>query len=470
MPQNEGTITLIKGDSVGIETDYRDALPVNMTGIVRAVLGAQGYMIETPGLSSFGLGVDVDRGGIWNERLLNHYRVSGGKLIEVSSAGASTVLGDISGLDTVSLPYSFNTQGIVADGRFWLYDPVGGFVEVVDPDLGDPIDCVWIDGYYFFTDGENLYHTDLVSETAIDPLKFATSEFSPDPTLGVGKTVDNKVIAFNRYSTEYFANVASENFAFTRIPNRALKTGIVGTHAKVEIDDEWYILGGRKNEDISVHVIGTGTSTEVSSREVDKILKQYSEDELSTTVFEKRMLDDYLYLIIHLPQQTLMLNVSLGKQIGYDLAWSILTTGVSLGLWRGKHGVWDPRLGSYVYGDKQGALLGLLDNAICTQYDEIQEWYLYTPFLDLETMSLDEVKIETIPGFTAIDDATVFLALTYDGVHYGMEVSIDYGGPSEYGKQWRARRLGNITDWVGIRLRGTSRSRMAFGLMKIFYG
>lgn len=470
MPQQTATITLIKGDTVGPETDYRDALPVNMTGVVRPILGAQGYMIETPGLRSFGVGVDVDRGGIWNERLLAHYRVSGGKLIEVSSSGASTQLGDISGLDTVSLPYSFNTQGIVADGRFWLYSPSGGFVEVTDPDLGDPVDCVWIDGYYFFTDGENLYHTDLASETAIDPLKFATSEFSPDPTLGVGKTVDNKVIAFNRYSTEYFSNIASENFAFTRIPNRALKTGIVGTHAKIEIEDQWYILGGRKNEDISVHVIGTGTSTEVSSREVDKILKQYTEDELSTTVFEKRMIDDYLYLIMHLPRQTLMLNVTLGKQTGYDMAWSILATGVSLGPWRGKHGVWDPRLGSYVYGDKLGGSLSLLDNLLGTQFDEIQEWYLYTPFIELEKLSIDEIRLETIPGFTTTDDASVFLSRTDDGVHYSMEVTTDYGKPSEYGKNWRARRIGYVAEWVGFRFRGASRSRMAFGKIELKYG
>ncbi len=470
MPQQEATITLIKGDTVGIETDYRDALPVNMTGILREILGARGYMIEVPGLSWFGLGVDVDRGGVWNERLEGHYRVSGSKLVEVSSGGASTELGDISGLDTVSLPYSFNTQGIVADGRFWLYDSVGGFVEVTDPDLGDPIDCVWIDGYYFFTDGENLYHTDLTDETLIDPLKFATSEFSPDPTVAVGKTVDNKAIAFNRYSTEYFANVASDNFAFTRITSRALKTGLVGTHAKVEIEDEWFILGGRKNEDISVHVIGTGRSEEVSSREVDKILKQYTEDQLSTTVFEKRMIDDYLYLIMHLPDTTLMLNVTLGKQAGFDMAWSILSTGVSLGQWRGKHGVWDPRLGDYIYGDKLGKNLARLDNTVGTQYDEIQEWYLYTPFMELDGLSVDDLKIEIIPGFTTIDDAKVFLSRTDDGVHYGTEISTDYGAPSEYGKNWRARRLGYVSDWVGFKLRGASRSRMAFGKIQMTYG
>ena len=42
-------ITLIKGDKIGIETDYRDALPVNMYAVKRDILGAKGYMIEYPG-------------------------------------------------------------------------------------------------------------------------------------------------------------------------------------------------------------------------------------------------------------------------------------------------------------------------------------------------------------------------------------------------------------------------------------
>ena len=81
----------------------------------------------------------------------------------------------------------------------FLYSVGGGFVEVTDINLGDPIDGVWINGYYFLTDGENIYHTDINDESAIDPLKFATAEFMPDTSVGLGKTQDNKVIVFGRY-------------------------------------------------------------------------------------------------------------------------------------------------------------------------------------------------------------------------------------------------------------------------------
>ena len=51
MPQQTMPITFIKGDEIGAETDYRDALPVNMTAIARQNFGAHGYMLQSPGLT-----------------------------------------------------------------------------------------------------------------------------------------------------------------------------------------------------------------------------------------------------------------------------------------------------------------------------------------------------------------------------------------------------------------------------------
>lgn len=42
----QSPLNLIKGDKVGSETDYRDALPVNMVAIPRDIFGVKGYMIQ----------------------------------------------------------------------------------------------------------------------------------------------------------------------------------------------------------------------------------------------------------------------------------------------------------------------------------------------------------------------------------------------------------------------------------------
>ncbi len=467
----ESIVTLIKGDKHGSETDYRDQLPVNMSAVIRPMFGAEGYMLQEPGLVQYGSGSGVDRRGIWNDRFKEHYRVSGFNFISVDENGVENVLATVLGSDTVSLPYSFNTQGIVASGNFYLYDNSNGFRQVTDPDIRNPIDCVWVDGYYFFTDGEFLYHTDIDDEESINPTAVATAEFMPDDSLGLGKTSDNKVIVFGRYTTEYFFNAENDAFAFQRVPTRATKTGIVGTHAKCELNNKWYMLGGRKEGGIGVFALEIGEPTRVSTREIEKIIGQYTEDELKNVVLESRTEDAYSYVIVHLPSDTLKFNETLAKTSGIDIAWSVLKSDV-LGNqpWRAKFGIYEPRIGKWVYGDKNDNRLGILDETVSTQYDEIVEWLLFTPFIQIETAAIDKLEAETIPGFTGSDDATVFMSLTYNGVTYGKEWTEMYGLINDYSKRFILRRLGYVNDWVGVKLRGATRSRMAFHRMFIGFG
>jgi hypothetical protein len=456
-------INLIKGDKVSSKTDYLDALPENMLAIARPMLGAAGYMLQHPGLKEYGTGVGPDRGGVWNERLEGHYRVSGSQFLVVNANGSNDRFGTIPGLEQVSMPYSFNTQAIIGGGGFYLYDKTNGFRQVTDPDVKTPIDGTWIDGYYFLTDGDYLYHTNLNDESSFSPLTFATSEFSPDPTKGVGKTADDKVIVFNRYTTEFFANVASTNFAFSRIQSRALKIGIVATHAKCELNQNWYFLGGRKEGAIGVHVLGVGSSQQISSRSIDKIIGQYTEQQLVDASMESRIQDGMSVVYVHLPNECLMFNETIAQSNGIDNAWSIIKRGVNNLPWRGINGIFEPRLGVWVYGDKDDLRIGILDESVTTQYGEMAEWVLYTPFMQLEELSIDSLTVETIPGHTGSDDATVFVSITYDGVTYGKEFTEAYGAPSDYNKRYIVNRLGFVRNWAGFKLRGVSLSRMAFG-------
>jgi hypothetical protein len=465
----EMTLSFLKGDKVDSNVDYRDQLPENMTGIPRPILGVQGYMLQQPGLTNFGTGVGNDRGGVWNERQQAHYRLSGNQFIEVDTSGVSTSLGTINGILNCSLPYSFNTQAIIAEGNYYLYDPVGGFRQVLDPEVGNPIDAIWVDGYYFFTDGENLYHTNILNEEEIDPLTFATAEFSPDPTVGLGKTTDNKVIAFNRYSIEYFVNQANVNFAFTRLSQRAVKYGLVATYLKAEIGGTWYFVGGPKEGSLSVYRLETGRPTEIASREITQLLQVYSEADLADAVMEARIYEGIEALIIHLPNETLFFNLTLAAAVGKDQAWSTLSS-PSANQWRAIHGIYDQRIDEWVYGDQVTSTLGALDMSVATQYGDKISCSLNTPFVYLETTSIDELDVQTIPGFNTVDDSTIFLSMSYDGVLWGNEEPISNGAPGQYGAHWIAYRLGYVDDFVTFRLRWVTESRMAFSRTTIIYG
>lgn len=465
-------VTLIKGDDIGIETDYRDALPVNMFAVKKNVLSAQGYLLMQDGIDLFAEGSGIDRGAVYNERFGTQYRVSGEKLISVEMDGTVSELGSIPGNLQSRLEdfYSFNTQGVIADNNFYLYDPIGGFRSVTDPDLGEPIDGIWVDGYYFMTDGEYLFHTDIADEEAIDPLKFATAEFMPDPSLGLAKTQDNKVLVFGRYSLEYFVNDSSTNFAFVRIPTRAQKIGIVATHAKCETKSGFCIVGGRKQESVSVHIIQVGSSEKIATREVDKLIGKYTEPELADIRVETREDKAVSFILIHLPEETLCYNQSVAETFGKEVAWSLLRSGNKIeNNYRAINFVFDARTSLWACGDKFSGKIGQLNELITTHYDDLVEWELFSPFIRLEKLSIDSLEIQTIPGFTDFKDGTVALSLTYDGIFYGTEIWMEYGEKQNYNQRFIQRMLGYVPDWVGIKFRGSSKTKMAFGLLEVTY-
>lgn len=463
---------IIKGDKIDSRTDYRDALPVNFTAVEREILGSNGYLLSHSGLTQHAIGLGIDRGGNWNERLSIHYRVSGANLISVSTSGDVEDLGVISGSKRASInAYSFNTQAIVAGGKMWLHDGAT-LTEITDPDLGIPIDITWIDGYYFLTDGEFLYHTDITDETSIDPLKFATAEFSPDPTLAVDTTSDNQVIVFGRYSTEWFINRATDNFAFQRVASKAVKAGVVGTHCETELNGRFYIMGGGKEESVSIHEIAAGTYSSIATREIEKIISKYTEDDLSNSVLETRVEDKDSFIVVRLPDETLLFNLTIAKSMGLDAAWTIVKSDV-LGdvKWRGVNGVFDPRVSGWIYGDNQDERIGLLDNSVATQYGEIVESIFFTPLLDLETMSIDSIELDTIPGHQVdMENVTCAISTSHDGVVYGMEWWALYGEQYNYNTRFIRRAMGYVRDFIGFKVRTASRERVAFSKMTITYG
>jgi len=457
------------GDEHGSETDYRDQLPINYTLVERKIKGAKGYLLSHPGITAFGTGVGIDRGGIYNERQRNHLRISGEALILVDTDGATTTLGVISGSEQAILPYSFTTQGIIADTRFWLFD--GTILqEVVDPNLGSPIDCVWINGVYFLTDGETVYHTRADSEFAIDPLTFATAEFSPDRTWGLLKNIQNQVVVLNRYSAEWFRDTGSSiagRFRFERIRGKSVKVGIVGTNCKAELDGRIFILGGRKEESPSIHVLTSGREETVASREIDKILATYTESELRQAVLEARVEEREKYLYVRLLRDTLLFDLTIFQKFGIERAWTIVKSSVTGDTpWRGRNGVFDPRAAKWIYGDDIDGRLGFLDNTTNNQYGDQSENIFFTNIVNIESSSINELELDTIPGFSS-GEVTVFVSLSYNGVTYGKEHAVTESDQFEYDKRFIARRLGYVDKLFNFKFRVVSPHQTAFSKLMI---
>jgi hypothetical protein len=459
------SIPFIKGDKVDDNTDYRDALPVNYYAVLRDIYGEKGYMLNYYGLTDFATGQGISRGSILVVRpgLEGQYRVSGTSLIKIEDDQSVTVLGVISGAGQASMTYSLNNLAIVADKKLYYYNPTNGFRQITDSDVGSPIDIVWADFRFVLTDGEYLFQSSLLDETIYEPLDFSGSDFQPDKILGVGLNDDNELISFGALTTEYFQNIGQDNFSYTRIQLKAVKAGIAGTHCKSEFKDKWFALTRRENTQFQFSIIQSGSSESITSREIEKVLSKYTGEELSKTVIEVFTKDSVTWMIAHLPNETLAYNHTLAKAVGINMAWSILKSDdYGNKTYRGKDMTYDPRFSKWCIGDKLGSKIGFLDDSVCTHYSEIVEGLIYTSILPLETLSINEVKLKTIPGISPSNDATVFISRTDDMRIYSKEHTEQYGTSFDYNKNFTMRNLGYVRSDTAFKIRTASRSRMAF--------
>jgi hypothetical protein len=468
-------LTFIRGDRKS-NLDYRDNLPVNMYAVRRNIDGDDGYMLSHDGLTEFASVSGAGRGGTYNERFNEHYRVSGNAFESVGADGSVAVLGNITGQSPVSFANSFNTQCAVSDGKAYLYDTVS-LRQIVDPDIGFPIDVTWFRGVYVFTDGESLYHTDLSDEFSISSLAYSSSEFAADPIKAVKRNDQNQIIAFNRYSVEYFTfnpNVPIGSSLLQVVNGKGVKIGIVGTKCVTELDGNFYILGGRKKESPTIQAFSGGRAVPVATREVDKLIAKYSESELSGVVLESRVVDRDNFLVVHLPNETLLYNLTIAKVVGNDVAWSYVKTDVNTDEpWRGKFGVFDPRISKWIYGDIKENKLAYLDNESGAQYGEQQEFILYSPIVPLEQASINEFEIDTISGFTPSEldsEERAAFSMSYNGVTYGTEYWNSISKQGDYDVRYIARRLGYIRDSFNFKFRFVSVNKMALSRLVVDYG
>src|SRR5690606_40899066 len=73
-------------------------------------------------------------------------------------------------------------------------------------------------------------------------------------------------------------------------------------------------------------VAAAGSSQKIATREVEQILSNYTEDQLSTCLLESRQIEGHSWLYIHLPDQTLVYD-STASQATEQSTWFVLNSG-----------------------------------------------------------------------------------------------------------------------------------------------
>lgn len=459
-------IPMLSGVVADPGADFRVSLPVNLVPVPGANGIANGYFRTLEGITRFDVGAPAisgyGRGGINWKGI--EYRVIGSKFVSVSSAGAVTVIGDV-GNDgkSVSMDYSFDRLAIASAGRLYYFDGGAILTLVTDPDLGAALDVTWMDGYFVTTDGEFIVVTELNDPAAVDPLKYGSSEADPDPVMGTLK-LREELYAFNRYTIEVFDNIGGSNFPFQRNVGAMIEKGAVGTHAFCLMPDQVIaFLGSGRNEPCSVFIGGGGQATSVATREVEDILKTYSDTELAQAVVESRADRKHKNLIISLPRHTLTYDLGATAALQQPV-WYIQSSSDDLeSPMRAWHYVFC--YGKWTCDDRYDQRLGVMDKDVFTQYGDDVGWRFDTTLLYNSSMGaiIHSLELVGLPGRAGFGtNPVMFLSFTKDGVTWGNERMISIGRQGERNKRMAYRPSISFENWMGIRYRGANAAIVAF--------
>lgn len=453
-------IPIVSGIYADTAPDLRTAYPVNMRPVPKGNGVSAGYLRPEDGIIAHGTGPGTDRGGInWNGTC---YRVMGSKLVSVASDGTVTTLGDVGNdSELVTFDYSFDRLAIASNGNLFYWNG-SALTQVTDPDLGTVNDMLWVDGYFMTTDGEYLVVTDLNDPTAVNPLKYGSSEADPDPVNALLK-LRNEVVALNRHTIEIFDNVGGSLFPFARITGAQIEKGCVGSHACCIYLEQIAFLGSGWNEAPSVYIGNNGVANPIATQEVATILEGYTEAQLASAKLEARKDGAHEMLYVHLPDRTLVYDAAASAVVQQPVWWVLVSTLDGHSRFRACNFVYC--YDKWLVGDPASSAVGYFDDRVSTHWGSDVRWEFSTQILYNEGRGalFHELELVALTGSVAQGtEPVISTEYSVDGVAWSVPRTISAG---TYGE--RAKRLvwfgqGYMENWRVQRFRSTSAAHLAF--------
>lgn len=480
-------IPIVNGIYTDVTADYRTSYPLNLVPVPKQNGISEGYLRKADGIKMF-CGADkggIDRGGInWNGVC---YRVIGAELWLIDEQGICKSIGAIEGSEQCRFIYSFDRLGIASGGKlYYLQEDV--LTVVTNENLGLVLDLEWIDGYFVTTDGEYIVQTELLDPTKVNPTKYGSSEADPDPIIGLLK-VRNELCVFNRYTIEVFDNAGGAGFAFARIDGAMMTKGLVGTHGKCKFADSFAFVGSGKNEPCSVYLGANGGLTKVATREVERIMADYTDAQLSKVILESKEQDMHQHLYLHLPNKTMVYDFA-ASQVMQQPVWFQLSSSSdgqdvktieqpslaakmpppsSHGAYRAINHVWC--YNKWIVGDRFDSRVGVLSNKLSSHYGQAVGWAINTTFIynSGQAGQIKSVELVGLTGRTVIDkEPQVFLSWTKDGLNWSNERLHKQGMRGQYTKRiiWM-RCIGKFSHMISLRFRGCDDSLASYTAVEI---
>ena len=316
---------------------------------------------------------------------------------------------------------------------------------------------VWINknllGCTAITKGESG-NPDTSPEQRPDALApFYSPESDPDENKAVKSWQGKYIAVFGRNTTQWFGLTGNAEQIY--LPQKSMQTsaGIVSTHAVCRYKDAFAAVGGIKGGTLQVMLIAPGSYKKISTSSIDIIVNKYKESELKDLLLETFLFNNHEFIMMHLPNETLVWD-------GSQAVWFMLKSDiVGDKPYTGRHVIYNQEQGLTI-GDKSVGRVGKLDDSVSSQYGELTEFLLYTPFVRVNAgrgkAPLFDLKFDSVYGHVN-QFQSVFISQTLDGNMYGNELRLRYNDPKAFNDRVMLTNLGAVNDSIGYKLRVTSK-------------
>jgi hypothetical protein len=328
--------------------------------------------------------------------------------------------------------------------------------------LGVVLDVVWVDGYFMTTDGEFLIVTELTDPTQVNPLKYGSSEVDPDPVVALLK-LRNEIFALNRNTIEVFDNVGGELFPFARIDGAQIQKGVIGTFACCVFIDRIAFLGSARNEAPSIYVGAAATTQKVSTQEIDNLLLEYTEAQLSLVKLEARNDKSHQHLYVHLPDRTIVYDASASEALQTPVWFTLTTTLAGFAQYRARNLVWV--YDKWMVGDPQSTNIGYLVQDTGHHWGQQVRWEFGTLIVYNESNGaiFNEMELVSLTGSIALGkNPKISTSYSLDGQTYSQEKFISVGTIGNRQKRLAWFQQGHMRNWRIQRFRGDSDAHVSY--------
>jgi hypothetical protein len=434
-------------------------------------------LLYTPGIAAFATTDvfasrgDIEMGGVY-------YVVTGTTLYSIDSAGTETSLGTITGSDRVIMAHNGTKLAILAPDvaalNLWEWDAgTTTLTQVSDVDYEVSIAMCFLDGYYIFMkkDSKKWFHSNLNQPLVFDALDFTTAQVNPGNITGCHVSGDQVYIQ-KAENTEVYANVGGSGFVFQLIKGATYEKGSHCKYGSIDWENDFYFLGGGKNERTSVYKYGsTGSPVKVSTDAIDNEIQKFTRAEIDdgfsfTYAIAGIALVGFTIRSVNIADRTFIYNVTASNLQGRPV-WSEMQTGVTEDGWRANSvtNVYNKLLVS----DSIDGRIGSLDLDTQTEYGATILREKSTPPLSFQGSQILNSALElTIDAGQGIktgqgSDPEIMMDFSDDGGRtFGNEFWRKAGKIGKYGQRVEWRRLGRVPSYRVFRFRGSDPIKWTF--------